>query len=675
MKVIAFPLARITLAFVCGILFSSYFKPDSRLVFFVLFITFCIFSTIYLFAKKQHPYYFGCATFILVLAIGACVQIIHTNSSQPNCYSNHKNIFDQSHTFKVNVREKLRSTKYYDRYIAAVEQIDDSIYTGKILLNIHKGTVPKPIAIGSQILVSGTIWKNEPPKNPYQFDYSKYLENKQIYARLYTDVSAIKIGSTVEKSIWYYSSKLRTTIIQNLENTNFKKEELHVAVALILGQQQDISPEIMKDYQYAGAIHVLSVSGLHIGFIVLFVGFLLKPFPNTKLGSFIKLLIILALLSSFGIIAGLAPSVLRSVTMFSFVAIGIYLRKTTNIFHTLLVSMLLILLVTPSFLFDVGFQLSYIALFFIIWLQPLLNQLWTPKNKVAYYFWEILTVSLAAQIGTLPLSIYYFHQFPGLFFVTNLGVIPFLSVIMIIGVLVMLLAAFDYLPIFIAKLLEWSIYFLNSIINSIASLEQFIFKDIAFNWQLLVSIYLMIIATILWFKKPSFNRLVCTLITVISIQVAYFTTQKTISNQEELVIFNVKKSTLIAERKSKEVSIYTNKKLSSSTTDYILTPYLMGNFSHLITKKKIQNLLYCNGKKIFIMDSVGVYPKAIRPDIVLITQSPKINFERFLQSTKPKIVIVDASNYTTIQKLWKASCLKEKIPFHSTAEKGFYRIY
>jgi competence protein ComEC len=460
-----------------------------------------------------------------------------------------------------------------------------------------------------------------------------------------------------------------------LEKSNFNKAELNVAIALILGQQQDISPEIIRDYQFAGAVHILSVSGLHIGFILLFVTFLLKPFPNTRRGSFIKLIIILVSLSSFGVIAGLAPSVLRSVTMFSFVAIGMFLRRSTNIFHTLLVSMLLILLFEPSFLFDVGFQLSYVALFFILWLQPLLAELWKPKNKIVYYFWEILTVSFAAQIGAFPLSIYYFHQFPGLFFVTNLVIIPFLSVIMGLGVLVMVLAAFDCVPIFLAQSLEWSIYILNKIINSIASLEQFIIQGIPFNWQLLLSVYLLIIATIIWFKRPSFNRLVLALIALIIFQITYFANHWKIQNQKELVIFNSKKNTLIAERKGESVILYSKDSLlKTASQNKTLSGYLMGNFSHLTTKKKLQNLIYFNGTKILILDDLGVCMEGIHPDVVVFTQSPKINMERFLHTTKPKIVVADASNSRTIQKLWKATCLKEKIPFHATGEKGFYRL-
>ena len=678
MKVLHFPLARITIGFVAGILVAYHFKPAVSFVFSGLFIAVFVFVIAYFLSKRDsvNDIYFGIATYFLAFNIGTSTQIIHTDSFQESNYIHQEAIFEKPHIASVTIREKLRSSAYNDRYIVLVNQIDGTINTGRILLNVRKDSLNHPFEIGTPLQINASLYENSPIKNPNQFDYGKYLDSKQIYAQIYADASEMKIGSIIQKDVWYYTSRLRTKIIQNLEKSNFNKAELHVAVALILGQQQDISPEIIRDYQFAGAVHILSVSGLHIGFILLFVTFILKPFPNTRRGSFIKLIIILFSLASFGLIAGLAPSVLRSVTMFSFVAIGMYLRRSTNIFHTLLVSMLLILLVQPSFLFDVGFQLSYVALFFILWLQPLLASLWFPKSSIAKYFWDILTVSFAAQIGAFPLSIYYFHQFPGLFFVTNLVIIPFLSVIMGLGVLVMVLAAFDFVLLFLAKSLEWSIFILNRIINSIASLEQFIIQEIPFNWQLMLSIYLLLIAAIVWFKKPSFNRLVLAMISIIIFQITYFQTHFTIQNQKELVIFNSKKNSLMAERDGENITLYANDSLlKTASKNKTFTSYSMGNFSILKSKKKLQNLIYFNGKKILVMDSLGVYLKNSRPDVVVFIQSPKINFERFLQITKPKIVVADASNFRTIQKHWKATCLKQKIPFHATGEKGFYRLY
>jgi competence protein ComEC len=361
--------------------------------------------------------------------------------------------------------------------------------------------------------------------------------------------------------------------------------------------------------------------------------------------------------------------------MFSFVAIGYQLRRGVNIYHTLLVSILLILLFQPSFLFDVGFQLSYIALFFIIWLQPLLSSIWIPKNKALNYIWGILTVSFAAQIGTMPLSIYYFHQFPGLFFVTNLAVIPLLSFIMTLGVLVMVLASFNYVPLFLSKPLEWSIHYLNEIVNTIASFEQFIIRDIPCNTYLLLTSYLLITATIIWFKKPSFNKLLTVLLSVITIQLAYMNTHWNIQNQQEYVIFNLKKNTMITERHGTSVTLYANdsiKKVSGNNS--VLKSYLTANFSVVQAKENIQNTAYFKNNKILILDSTGIYPKNICPDLILITQSPRINVDRLLQELKPKLVVADASNYRTTQEQWKKSCEKGKIPFHAIAEKGFFKL-
>ena len=406
-----------------------------------------------------------------------------------------------------------------------------------------------------------------------------------------------------------------------------------------------------------------------------FLYFILQPIPNNRKAALLKLVIVILSLSSFAILAGLSPSVLRSVTMFSFVAIGIYLRRSTYIYHTLLISALLILLFKPSFLFEVGFQLSYIALFFILWLQPLLVQIWQPKNKIANYFWQILTVSIAAQIGVLPLTLYYFHQFPGLFFVSNLAVIPLLSLLMPLGVVVLSLAAFDIAPLYLSKLLEWGIYLLNKIINWIASFEDFVIQEIPFNWQLLLSIYFLLIAVVFWFKKPSFSRLSLAFIAIIGLQLSCIHVHYSIQNQKELIVFHTKNETLVVERNGKKAIAFTNDTLQDSLSkNKMCTSYLTAHFSHLKAQEKLGNLLYFNNKKILIMDSLGVYPKNIKPDIVLLTQSPKINLDRLLQTLQPKIVVADASNYKNLQEAWAKTCSKAKTPFHATAEKGFYRL-
>jgi competence protein ComEC len=304
-----------------------------------------------------------------------------------------------------------------------------------------------------------------------------------------------------------------------------------------------------------------------------------------------------------------------------------------------------------------------------------LASIWNPKNKPLQYIWGILTVSFAAQIGTMFLSIYYFHQFPGLFFITNLIVIPLLSLIMILGVLVMVLAAFDFVPLFMSKPLEWSIYYLNKIVNSIASFEQFIIRDIPLNSYLLLSSYLLIISAIVWFKKPTFHKLAIVLVSVITIQLTYMQTQWSIQNQQEWVIFNLKRSTMITERHGTEVILYANDSIrKNSKNNSVLKAYLTANFSALTSKEKIQNTAFYNENRILILDSLGTYPKDMHPTVILLTQTPKINLDRMLKELQPKIVVADASNYKTVQKYWKQSCEKQKIPFHAIGEKGFFKL-
>ena len=675
MKVLQFPLARVTLVFIVGIVFTYYTQPSPILVFSSLFIA-ALFSGVAYFWSRQKPLhnrYFGLTIFVLAFAVGMSTQTIHTDSYQKNHFTQLPNIFEQPHTFTIVLKEKLKSTANNQRYVALVNQIDTTKCSGKLLLNINKDSLHHSFIIGNRLQIKGSLYPNTAPKNPFQFDYGTYLKNKQIYGQLYADATQIKVSFRIEKDVWYYAAQIRNTIIDNLKQDGFHNKELNVALALLLGQQQDIDPDIIQDYQYAGAVHILSVSGLHIGFILLFVTFILKPIPNNKKGSLLKLIVILCLLWLFGIVAGLAPSVVRSVTMFSFVAIGQHLRRSVNIYHTLLVSILLILLVQPEFLFDVGFQLSYLALFFILWLHPLLSRLWEPKNKISKYIWEILSVSFAAQIGTLPLSLYYFHQFPGLFFITNLVIIPLTGFIMGLGVVVMVLAFVDLCPYFLSKTLEWSLFVIDKIIHTIASFEQFIFKDIPYTMVFLLSFYAVILAVILWFKKPILQRLIAVLLSVISLQITLLCNKWSTELQQEWIVFNSKKTTLIAERNGKAVTLYANDSLLKiGTNNYTLNNYLMGNFSHLAAAKKIKNTAFFKGYTILILDSTGIYPKQQQADILVLTQSPKINLERLIQSLHPKAIVADASNYKSFQERWKASCLKTKIPFHSTSEKGYY---
>src|SRR5690606_24473263 len=306
----------------------------------------------------------------------------------------------------------------------------------------------------------------------------------------------------------------------------------------------------------------------------------------------------------------MAPAIVRAVVLFSFVSVGKFLQRNTNIFHTLLASAVIILLWKPSFLFDVGFQLSYVALFFILWVHPIFSSFWKPKNKIKRYFWEILTVSFAAQIGTFPLSMYYFHQFPSLFFVTNLLILPILSIVMIYGVVITILAAFDITNFYLSKILEYGILIINEIIGFVAEFEPFVLQDVSFNMGMLIAYYLLVFSFFIWLKTPKYQNLKWVLASVLVVQSVYIVTEIQTKNSSEWNAFKLSKSTLLAERKGNGMTFFSN---DSILNKYLLENYVVDNFIEKTEKEPIRNVYYFEGKTILVIDDFSVYPKGLRP--------------------------------------------------------------
>ena len=192
---------------------------------------------------------------------------------------------------------------------------------------------------------------------------------------------------------------------------------------------------------------------------------------------------------------------------------------------------------------------------------------------------------------------------------------------------------------------------------------------------MLLGCYLIIISAIIWFKKPNFKKLAVALIAIIGLQSIYLFNEYSTKTQEECFVFNIKKNTIITERKGTQVTVYSNDSiLENIDNNLAIKSYLVGNFCKISAKKTLQNILYFNDKKVLLLDSSYVYSPNLKPDIVIIIQSPKVNLERLLQTLKPKQVVFDGSNFKTYVKRWEATCLKQKIPFHNTNEKGFYKF-
>jgi competence protein ComEC len=672
MNVIKFPLSRITIFFILGVLVANFIVFD--LLWIILTFSFSAAFFLFLFFKSlqnKQIQSFGVSVILLSFFIGFGVSTFHNEKLKSDHYTH----FIKPHTQKIEVfiLEKLKSNAFSNRYFAKITGLDGKTCKGKILLNIEKTPNAKNIFVGQYLKFSAKIYPNQPPKNPAQFDYGRYLNRKSVFTQVYIDPSEIEIGEKMERNIWFFAAQFRETIISNLQKNNFHEQELQVVNALILGQQQNIDQSVIENYQMAGAVHVLSVSGLHVGFLLVFINFTLGFLPKTRFNNNLKLVLILFLLWAFAVVAGLSPSVVRSATMFSFIAIGQNLKRETNIFHTLLVSILLILLVEPSFIFDVGFQLSYVSLFFILWVQPYLAAFYEPKNKFSKIVWDILTVSVAAQLGAFPLSIFYFHQFPGLFFLTNLVILPAMGVVMALGLVVMLMAFFNFVPHYPALLLEKLIFVLNWIIAKIASIESFVFKSIPLNIWITIALYLLIVCWFLWFMKKTYTRFICSLCSLVLVQICFLFNNYKLSSSSEFIVFNLKKHSLFVERFGKKIYTFcSEKQLKNKQLAKNIENFEVENFIEKTSPKELKNVIWFKNNNILVIDSLGIYEKSMKPNFVILRQSPKINLERFLDFCNPKMIVADGSNYKSLVLVWAKTCAKRKIPFHATAEKGFF---
>ena len=677
MQFLNFTIIKLSLFLILGIITGFSFEIPGTALFIFFGGLFLLFIAGFLRARKQifDDVFFGIITWSLIFTLGVAAAFLHQPKNLANHYINLED--SEAEIMQIRITESLKPNLYNEPYLAEVEKIfsteNSRTVKGKILLSISKDSINKELVPGMKLLVPYNLKNIAEPLNPYRFNYRNYMQKQRVEKQLQVGNSEIKILNEKEESAVSYASKLRETIIQELSKTKIEKNELAIIQALLLGQRQDISKEIYEEYAAAGAIHILAVSGLHVGIILFILNWLFKPFNYFKNGLIFKTILLIILMWGFTILAGLSPSVVRAVTMFSFIAIGMQMRRKTSVLNSLFISLFILLLVNPYFIFQVGFQLSYLAVFAIVTIQPKLFKLWQPKFKITKYFWGLLSVSIAAQIGVLPLSLFYFHQFPGLFFLSNLVVLPVLGIILGLGILVIILSLLNLLPNFIAETYGKLISLMNQFISWVAGKEEFVFTDIHFNiWQNL-SAYLLIFFFILLLYQKSFRNLVFFLCGILIFQSSMLYSKMQNSTSESIV-FHKSRKTMIGIQKDKKLILYHN--LANEIQEEIrLKDYKTGRNINQIEEKQIQNILALSETSVLIVDSSAVYKlNNFKPDLVLLRNSPKINLERLIRGLNPKIIVADGSNYHSYISRWAETTKKQKTRFHHTGKNGAFRI-
>ncbi|MEP0214787.1 MAG: ComEC/Rec2 family competence protein [Cellulophaga sp.] len=667
MKPFQFISVKLTLCLITGILIQTILKLPiltsfCLLIFFLIGLGF-LFKT-----SKKRALSFGIFAILSVIFLGVFTASLATPKNNKLHYSNKD--FANTHLWHIKISEVLKSNTYNHKYIATLINLDDTKTKGVFLINLPKDSTNTTFLVDDELAVYSELKNINKPLNPHQFNYAAYLEDLGVYHKIDIKKNYKQLLST-NKTIKGIAASVRTKITNKLNNAGFGSEELSIIKALLLGERNTIQAETLDAYKNAGAIHILALSGLHIGILLLILQFIFSPLEYLPKGKTIKLVVIVIFLWSFALLAGLSSSLVRAVTMFTFVAYAMYLNRPTSSFNIVALSLFFILLLQPNLLFSVGLQMSYAAVFSIILFNPIFQKLLQPKYYITNKLWQLLTVSLAAQLGVLPISLYYFHQFPGLFFITNLAIIPFLGIILSTGILVLVLALCNTLPQFLVAIYNSIIFAMNSVVKWVALQENFLIKAISFNKIQIAISYLFLVLLLMFFEKRNFKRTVFLLGSILLFQACIIFYNYNSTTKDQLYVLHQNRNTILVHQSGQELNVHSNINLKNNQTlANISTAERIDSVAKFILKN---NYRYKNNLLI-IVDSLAVYPKK-ENSIVLLTQSAKLNLNRLITEIKPKQIIADGSNYKSTIALWRATCLKRNIPFYYTGEKGYYTFY
>jgi competence protein ComEC len=452
------------------------------------------------------------------------------------------------------------------------------------LLYLQKSDRAKNIAIGDLLVLRTKLQRVQNAGNPYEFDYSAYLKTKHILYSAYADsFSWKKTGSETGFSIRKISARWRDHLLAIYHENGIENESFDILAALTLGYKAGIDPEVKQAWANAGAMHVLAVSGLHVGIIYLIVNFMFRFLRCLKYGRVLRAVILFIALWMYAFLTGMSPSVMRSASMFSFIVVGEMLQRKGSIYNSLAISAFFILLLDPFLLFTVGFQFSYLAVLSIVFFQAKFNSLIYVGNPILKKLWQLTTVSFAAQIGTFPLAIYYFHQFPVYFLLSAYVVILMAGILIYLSALLLILSPIHIFSEVLGSVLRYLVEGMNALIFQIQALPASVIGDLSLSsYQLILSYFLLFTMIALIFFKRKKAAFVFVLLLICFQLPNVF--ESVTPPKSEMLVFNVRTHSIIAFVNGKNALVLSDGELSEESRERVIHPF--------IREEKIEHVSY-----------------------------------------------------------------------------------
>jgi competence protein ComEC len=559
----------------------------------------------------------------------------------------------------------------------------------KILFYFSKDGFERSFAYGDVLLIRGTPAIMTPPSNPGEFDYKRYLSFRNIYHQHFFRQGDLKLIGHEPPSLFIkYAFLSRDWSQRTLEKFVTGEREQGVASALVLGVTDGLDNDLLNAYSSTGAMHVLAVSGLHISILYMIIMWILKPLVKLKSGPWLLAIISLILLWLYAFITGLSPSVLRAVTMFSFMALARPTGQTTNIYNTLGASAFCLLLFDPYLIMSVGFQLSYLAVLGIVYLQTGLYNLWNPTNYLLDEIWKISCVSIAAQVSTFSLGLLYFHQFPNYFLLSNLLVIPGSFVVLILGILLLAIGSINVAGVVVGFLLTWSIKFINYVVFVVegfpCSLVENIYINTYQSWLIMIAIVMIVLV----FQYRKFYPFLFATVSLLLFTIEQWDHHRNAFTKTKLTVYNVTGHTaidlmengqtlfftdsiLLADKNSVRFHIHPNRLFAG-----IQTVHYAGMNSELSHQFAGGKLVSWKGKFIFALQSkTQRLPENVIIDILIVGNNSIKFTELEKLKSSPRLIILDSSNSYFYTDLFLKQASRAGMNIHSVRHKGAYEEY
>ena len=598
-----------------------------------------------------------------------------------------EDVSERENTYKVVL--ELNSVKRNKHWIPV---------SGKAITYFEKDSLSKNIYYGDRLIISACFADVKPPQNPGEFNYKKYLSLQSVFTQGYVKSGRWEIFDHNKGSVFKsLALEIRNKFLKIFENNNIKGDEYAVASALILGYTEKIDSDLISVYQGSGALHILCVSGMHVGVVFIVLNFFLSFFDRLKKGKFLKPILLILLIWFYAAITGLSPAVCRAAAMITFVILGKALGRETNIYNTLSASALLLLIIDPLLIFNIGFQLSYFAVIGIVALQKMINKLYIPNNWLLKQVCLIFSVSIAAQLATFPLALLYFHQFPNYFLLTNLVVMPLSNFIIYCGMLVVVLSPLSFLVAVFSKILIFLVFCLNQSIRFIEGLPYSAFKGIQiYNYEMIL-LYLGIITIVFFLLNKKTRYLKLTMIIAIAFSASFAINSFISLKQKSLIVYNIKKTSAIDLIDGKNHLFLSDSYFSDSSKTYKM--HLKNNWSRmqlhhpdfintkLFSKTKPtntyisafteNNFIQFYNKRLVIINKNNyniISSSKINVDYLIISENIYKEIGELLDSYIPKLIIIDSSNSLKKTEKWIQECIELKIPYYAVLKSGAFQV-